>query len=101
MIRECLAARNAVPLAVRSRPDRDGPRDGRSVGDGENLAGCVRPGRQRQHEAGHIGTTMTGILDRPERGGWISRERDPSDRRAVQVRALRDRGAEIFRLYGG
>ena len=45
--------------------------------------------------------TMTGILDRLERGGWISRERDPSDRRAVLIRALRDRGAEVFRLYGG
>jgi|SRR5271165_5225604 len=45
--------------------------------------------------------TMTGILDRLERGGWISRERDPSDRRAVLVLPVRDRGAEIFRLYGG
>jgi DNA-binding MarR family transcriptional regulator len=45
--------------------------------------------------------TMTGILDRLERGGWISRERDPSDRRAVLVRALRSRGAEIFQLYKG
>ena len=45
--------------------------------------------------------TMTGILDRLERGGWISRERDPSDRRAVLVRAVRNRGAEIFRLYRG
>lgn len=45
--------------------------------------------------------TMTGILDRLERGGWISRERDPSDRRAVLVRALRNRGAEIFQLYKG
>jgi len=32
---------------------------------------------------------MTGILDRLERGGWIARERDPSDRRAVVVRAVR------------
>ena len=31
---------------------------------------------------------MTGILDRLERGGWVARERDPSDRRAVLVRAL-------------
>ncbi|WP_344842830.1 MarR family transcriptional regulator [Nonomuraea dietziae] len=23
---------------------------------------------------------MTGILDRLERGGWVARERDPSDR---------------------
>jgi DNA-binding MarR family transcriptional regulator len=45
--------------------------------------------------------TMTGILDRLERGGWVLRERDPSDRRAVRVRALRDRNAEVVRLYGG
>ena len=44
---------------------------------------------------------MTGILDRLERGGWIVRERDPSDRRAVLVRAVRDRYAELMRLYSG
>src|SRR5437899_13094088 len=42
--------------------------------------------------------TMTGILDRLERGGWVARERDPSDRRAVLVRALRDRNADLGRL---
>jgi DNA-binding MarR family transcriptional regulator len=36
-----------------------------------------------------------------ERGGWVTRERDPSDRRAILVRALRDRTAELFRLYSG
>jgi DNA-binding MarR family transcriptional regulator len=45
--------------------------------------------------------TMTGILDRLERGGWITRDRDPADRRAVVVRAVRDRNAEVFRLYTG
>ncbi len=44
---------------------------------------------------------MTGILDRLERGGWIARDRDPTDRRGVAVRALRDRNAEVFRLYSG
>ena len=51
--------------------------------------------------AGLHPATTTGILDRLERGGWIARERDPADRRAVQVRALRDRSAELFHLYGG
>jgi DNA-binding MarR family transcriptional regulator len=51
--------------------------------------------------AGLHPATVTGILDRLERGGWVARERDPSDRRAVLVRALRDRNAEIFRLYAG
>src|SRR2546421_6397193 len=45
--------------------------------------------------------TVTGILDRLERGGWGSRHRDPSDRRAVLVRVLRDRAAELVRLYSG
>jgi DNA-binding MarR family transcriptional regulator len=45
--------------------------------------------------------TVTGILDRLERGGWVARERDPSDRRAVVVRVLRERIADLARLYGG
>jgi DNA-binding MarR family transcriptional regulator len=45
--------------------------------------------------------TMTGILDRLERAGWVTRERDPADRRAVVVRALRDRNAELFKLLEG
>jgi DNA-binding MarR family transcriptional regulator len=45
--------------------------------------------------------TMTGILDRLERGGWVARERDPADRRAVVVRARRERNPELMRLYSG
>ena len=33
--------------------------------------------------AGLHPATLTGILDRLERGGWISRDRDPADRRAA------------------
>jgi DNA-binding MarR family transcriptional regulator len=51
--------------------------------------------------AGLHPATMTGILDRLERGGWVARERDPSDRRAVVLRAARDRAAEVVRLYAG
>ena len=36
-----------------------------------------------------------------ERGGWIVRERDPSDRRAVVVRVVRDRFGELLGLYAG
>jgi DNA-binding MarR family transcriptional regulator len=46
-------------------------------------------------------TAITGILDRLERGGWIARDRDPSDRRAVLIRALNDRNADMMRLYSG
>jgi DNA-binding MarR family transcriptional regulator len=43
--------------------------------------------------------TMTGILDRLEKGGWIVRERDSPDRRKVQLTAIRGRAPELVRLY--
>ncbi len=51
--------------------------------------------------AGLHPATMTGVLDRLERGGWVASERDSSDRRAVLVRALGVRNAELLRLYAG
>ncbi|MFG3257224.1 MarR family transcriptional regulator [Streptomyces sp. NPDC048172] len=45
--------------------------------------------------------TLTGILDRLERAGWIARERDPEDRRAMRIRALRERNGELISLYAG
>jgi DNA-binding MarR family transcriptional regulator len=65
-----------------------------------NRHGPVNPSALARR-AGLHPATLTGILDRLERGGWVARERDPSDRRAVVVRALRDRNAELFRLYAG
>ena len=51
--------------------------------------------------AGLHPATMTGVLDRLERAGWISRDRDPKDRRAVTLSAKRDRNAEVLGLYAG
>ena len=53
--------------------------------------------------AGLHPATVTGILDRLERGGWIARDRDPdaTDRRAVTVQLMRERGAEVLGLYSG
>ena len=51
--------------------------------------------------AGLHPATITGILDRLERGGWVVRERAATDRRAVTVRPLNDRVAELFGLYAG
>jgi DNA-binding MarR family transcriptional regulator len=53
--------------------------------------------------AGVHPATLTGVLDRLQRAGWIARDRDPeaADRRAVTVRALRERNPEMFRLYAG
>jgi DNA-binding MarR family transcriptional regulator len=47
--------------------------------------------------------TMTGILDRLQRAGWVARERDPdaADRRAVTITVLHERGGELYRLYAG
>jgi DNA-binding MarR family transcriptional regulator len=51
--------------------------------------------------AGLHPATITNILDRLERGGWVTRDRDPADRRAVVVRARRDRNAELLGLFAG
>jgi len=45
--------------------------------------------------------TMTGMLDRLESAGWVRREADPADRRAVLVQALPARGRDLLKLYGG
>jgi DNA-binding MarR family transcriptional regulator len=62
--------------------------------------GPLSPSALARH-AGLHPATITGLLDRLERGGWVARDRDPSDRRAVVVRARRDRNAELVRLYTG
>jgi DNA-binding MarR family transcriptional regulator len=51
--------------------------------------------------AGLHPATMTGVLDRLERAGFVARDRDPSDRRAFTVRLLRDRAREVYQLYAG
>lgn len=53
------------------------------------------------HRVGVPLATMTGILDRLERGGWILRDRVAGDRRSVQVRGVPGRQRDILRLYGG
>ncbi|MBF6131676.1 MarR family transcriptional regulator [Nocardia otitidiscaviarum] len=53
--------------------------------------------------AGVHPATLTGVLDRLQKGGWIVRERDPesADRRAVTLRAVRERNAVLFELFSG
>ena len=65
-----------------------------------NRHGPLSPGALARQIGLHP-ATMTGILDRLERAGWIARERDPADRRAVTVRALPDRGSEMYHLFAG
>jgi DNA-binding MarR family transcriptional regulator len=45
--------------------------------------------------------TMTGVLDRLEGAGWIERQRDPTDRRAVLLRARGERAREMMGQYAG
>jgi DNA-binding MarR family transcriptional regulator len=51
--------------------------------------------------AGIHPATVTGILDRLESAGFVTRDRDSSDRRAVMVRGVRERGVEVMHLYSG
>lgn len=43
--------------------------------------------------------TVTGILDRLQRRGWVDRGADPADRRGTLVRARPERNAELFGHY--
>ena len=45
--------------------------------------------------------TMTGILDKLEKSGWVTRERSPEDRRVVLIEPVRERVGEIVRLFAG
>jgi DNA-binding MarR family transcriptional regulator len=67
-----------------------------------NRHGSLSP-TELARQAGLHPATLTGVLDRLQKGGWVVRERDPeaSDRRAVAVRVLKDRNAELFRHYEG
>ena len=62
--------------------------------------GPLGPGALAQQLQIHP-ATMTGVLDRLEADGWIVRERDPGDRRAVLVRIQPARVRRMMGLYGG
>jgi DNA-binding MarR family transcriptional regulator len=54
--------------------------------------------------AGRVGVhlaTMTGVLNRLEAGGWVTRRRDHEDRRAVVLATVPDRGREIYAAFDG
>ncbi len=62
--------------------------------------GPISPSALARRVGVHL-ATMTGILDRLEKGGWIVRDRVESDRRAVLIRGVPDKQRDIFRLYDG
>jgi DNA-binding MarR family transcriptional regulator len=43
--------------------------------------------------------TLTGVVDRLENAGWLVRVPAPDDRRRIHLRARRERGQELVRLY--
>jgi DNA-binding MarR family transcriptional regulator len=51
--------------------------------------------------AGLHPATLTGVLDRLERGGWVIRTPNPSDRRAILVRVVKEKEAEVTFLFSG
>ena len=63
-------------------------------------AGAVSPTALAQKARMHP-ATVTGVLDRLARAGWISRDRTDADRRAVLVSARGDRIGEMVSLYAG
>ncbi|GIF20770.1 DNA-binding MarR family transcriptional regulator [Actinoplanes tereljensis] len=65
-----------------------------------NLHGPISPGALAKLAGVHP-ATMTGILDRLEKAGWVARDRDPADRRATVIVVHRERGGEVRALYAG
>ena len=62
--------------------------------------GPINPGALARL-AGLHPATMTGVLDRLEAGDWISRTRDPADRRAIAVAANPAKTGDMLRLFAG
>lgn len=51
--------------------------------------------------AGMHPATLTGVLDRLERGGWVARTPNPSDRRAILVQVIKAKEAEVTHMFSG
>ncbi|MFI0719946.1 MarR family transcriptional regulator [Streptomyces sp. NPDC021224] len=49
--------------------------------------------------AGMHPATLTGVLDRLERGNWVVRTPNPADRRSVLVQVVKERTTEVARLF--
>jgi DNA-binding MarR family transcriptional regulator len=62
--------------------------------------GPITPGALARRSGLHP-ATVTGIIDRLEKNGWIARDQDPSDRRGTLLRALPERSGVLFQLYSG
>jgi DNA-binding MarR family transcriptional regulator len=65
-----------------------------------SLHGPIGPGALAKLAGVHP-ATMTGVLDRLETSGWVTRDRDPDDRRATVIVLRRERAGEVRALYAG
>ena len=66
-----------------------------------NLAdGQPRSVRELSADTGTRATTLTGVLDRLERRGYLTRELDPADRRSFRLRLTPD-GFAVGRRVAG
>lgn len=62
--------------------------------------GALTPGRLAELSGLTTGT-VTGVLDRLERGGFVRRERDTTDRRKVLVVPTEEGAARVADQYAG
>ncbi len=62
--------------------------------------GPLTPGRLASLSGLSTGT-VTGVIDRLEKGGYVRRERDGSDRRKVLVTPVPESVARLAELYSG
>lgn len=96
LLRDLIARLHQLNDAVGSRIDL-------KAGDIEILDLVARHGPLSPSEVsvstGIHPATLTGVIDRLERAGWVDRVPDPEDRRRVRLEARRERGAEMVRLY--
>lgn len=63
-----------------------------------NLHGPLTPGRLAELTGLTTGT-VTGVIDRLERAGFVRRERDPADRRRVHVTPVPEAIARVYEHY--
>ena len=96
LLRDLIARLHQLNDAVGSRIDL-------KAGDIEILDLVARHGPLSPSEVsvstGIHPATLTGVIDRLERAGWVARVPDPDDRRRVRLEARLERGAELARLY--
>jgi DNA-binding MarR family transcriptional regulator len=65
-----------------------------------NIHGPLAPGRFAELSGLTTGT-VTGVLDRLEKAGYVRRERDPDDRRKVLVTPVPEAAARMAEQYRG